>query len=260
IHGAGSYVGTFFVLAKRLDPDQPVYGIQARGLNGIDEPFSNIPEMAALYVKEIVKHNPEGPYYIGGQSFGGYVAYEMAKQMKQLDREVKKLLLFDIDAYQNETTLSRWQKVGNRLSNEFRKRYMDVSLLFKHSDTFIKLKKASIERKRVKLSAFLKGEKVNAESDVALIIEKIRKINHRAMDNYLMSPYDGDVYLFKALIRNFYIKEKKYYGWKPYVNNIHVIDVEGDHNSMFEEPLVQRLGAKIQNILDEKDSKHKHSA
>ena len=107
-----------------------------------------------------------------------------------------------------------------------------------------------MERKKVKLKEAFSGDK-KKDSNTALIIEKIRKVNHRAMDNYLMAPYDGDIYLFKAKIQGFYIEEKQYYGWKPYVSNIHIIDMEGDHNSMFEEPLVQELGKKVQIVLDD---------
>jgi thioesterase domain-containing protein/acyl carrier protein len=251
IHGAGSNVGTFFVLAKKVDADQPVFGLQAKGLNGIDEPFSTIPEMASHYIEEIIRHNPDGPYHIGGQSFGGYVAFEMAKQMKQMNKDVTNLLLFDIDAYQSETELSRWQKLGKKVTNELQKRFMDIKLLLNHREIFMRQKRSSMERKKLKLTGVLKGNKINADIEIAQVIEKIRKINHQAMDNYIMSPYDGDIYLFKAKIPIFYIREKKYYGWRPYVNNLYVIDVDGDHNSMFEQPLVEELGKKVQKILND---------
>lgn len=250
IHAAGSHVSTYYLLAKKLDVEQPVFGLQAKGLNGIDDPITTIEEIAAHYIAEIIKHNPNGPYYIGGHSFGGYVAFEMAKQLKRMNRKVERVIMFDIDAYQWETLPSKWQKLKGKLAHQLQKRYVDINLLFNHPDTFMRLKKSSMERKKTKLMGFLKGNNIGEKSEVALTIEKIRKINHHAMDNYLLSPYDGDIYLFRAKIENFYIREKKFYGWKPYVNNVHMIDMDGDHNSMFEEPLVVELAKKVQMVLN----------
>src|SRR5690606_29624241 len=134
--------------------------------------------------------------------------------MKNMNKEVKKLLLFDIDAYQSERPLTRSENIRKKLTYGFMKRCLDMKLLAKYPTTFFNMKRSSMERKKVKLMALLKGHAVNEKSDIALVIEKIRKINHNAMDKYLMSYYDGDVYLFKAKERIFYIEEKEFYGWK----------------------------------------------
>jgi len=247
VHAAGSHVSTYYLLAKKVDNDQPVYGLQAKGLNGIDEPITTVKEMASHYIGEIVKHNPEGPYYIGGHSFGGYVAFEMAKQLKEMGKEVGKVILFDIDVYQSETEPSKWQKIKRSVDHQWQKRYVDLELLFKAPKTLAALKKSSMQRKLLK---FRNSQQHGIQSERLKTIEKLRNINHHAMDNYLISPYDGDIYLFKAKISSFYVREKRYYGWKSYVNNLHIIDVDGDHNSVFEEPLVQELGEKVQLVLD----------
>src|SRR5699024_10738084 len=128
---------TYYALAKRLDIDQPVYGLQAKGLNGIDEPITSLKEMAAHYISEIIKHNPSGPYYIGGHSFGGYVAFEMAKQLKEMGKDVAKVIMFDIDVYQSETELTKWQKIKRKVDLQWQKKYMDVKLLFNAPKTFV---------------------------------------------------------------------------------------------------------------------------
>jgi len=245
VHAAGSHVSTYYALAKRLDIDQPVYGLQAKGLNGIDEPITSLKEMAAHYISEIIKHNPSGPYYIGGHSFGGYVAFEMAKQLKEMGKDVAKVIMFDIDVYQSETELTKWQKIKRKLDLQWQKKYMDVKLLFNAPKTFVARKKSSLKRKLLKLQ-----DNNDILTERQRTIERIRKINHHAMDNYLISPYDGDIYLVRAQISDFYVREKKFYGWRPYVNNLHIVEMEGDHNSMFEEPLVQKLASKVQQVLD----------
>jgi len=79
--GAGS---TLFLhrLASRLHPDQPFYGIEPEGMDGRPFQRPRIEEMAAHYLAEIRKVQPEGPYYIGGYCFGGIVSFEMARQLQ----------------------------------------------------------------------------------------------------------------------------------------------------------------------------------
>src|SRR5690606_28474715 len=132
--------------------------------------------------------------------------------------------------------------------NQWKKRYVDLYLLLNAPQTFAARKRSSLKRKLLK---FKKHDQNDIQIERLKTIEKLRKINHHAMDNYLISPYDGDAYLIRAKIADFYVHERKHYGWKPYVNNIHITDMEGDHNSMFEEPLVQELGRKVQNVLDD---------
>ncbi len=99
IHGANHNVLMFNALAHKLDKDQPVYGLQSRGLNGVTEPHDSIDQMAADYISEIVASNPDGPYALGGFSYGGIVAYEMARQLLAQGKEVTILAQFDTYVY-----------------------------------------------------------------------------------------------------------------------------------------------------------------
>ena len=68
-------------LALRMGIDQPFYGLQPQGLDGMSKLHRTIPEMASHYIAEIRRRQPSGPYYLGGYSGGGVVAFEMAKQL-----------------------------------------------------------------------------------------------------------------------------------------------------------------------------------
>jgi amino acid adenylation domain-containing protein len=81
VPGVGGNVLVFAHLAKQLGHEQPVFGLQARGLDGEARPFTRVEEMAAHYVQEIRGVRPKGPYLIGGTCTGGAVAYEMAQQL-----------------------------------------------------------------------------------------------------------------------------------------------------------------------------------
>ncbi|HTH49068.1 MAG TPA: amino acid adenylation domain-containing protein, partial [Candidatus Limnocylindria bacterium] len=95
IHGWGGDVYCFLSLSQELAPDQPVYGLQALGLEGKALAHSTLEQMAAHYVQEIRACQPEGPYHIGGHSLGGIFAYEVARQLLQLGERVPVLVLFD---------------------------------------------------------------------------------------------------------------------------------------------------------------------
>ena len=79
--------GASFELSRYLGDDQPCYGIRPHGQDGRMAP-ATVEEMAADYLRQIRGVQPQGPYLIGGFSFGGLVAYEMAQQLRQLGQEV----------------------------------------------------------------------------------------------------------------------------------------------------------------------------
>jgi amino acid adenylation domain-containing protein len=93
VPGVGGNVLVFTALARLLDGERPVYGLQARGLDGIEAPFRSLTEMAAHHVAEMRSVQPHGPYLIGGACTGGVVAYEMAQQLRAQGESVELLVL-----------------------------------------------------------------------------------------------------------------------------------------------------------------------
>ncbi|MEU3781173.1 amino acid adenylation domain-containing protein [Streptomyces sp900129855] len=85
VHPLGGHVLCYVRLARHLPQDQPVYALQAWGTVPGTEPLSSIQEMAAGYLEAVRGACPEGPYVIGGWSFGGFVAFEMARQLRRSD-------------------------------------------------------------------------------------------------------------------------------------------------------------------------------
>ena len=75
IHPLGGEILCYRDLALHLGSDQPVYGLQPQGLDGKQPLLNRIEDMAAQYIREIQTIQPNGPYYPGGYSFGGIIAY-----------------------------------------------------------------------------------------------------------------------------------------------------------------------------------------
>ena len=95
IHAKGGNVLFYRDLARHMGTDQPFYGIQARRLAGRQVGHATVEEMAAFYIDQIQKLQPEGPYYLGGSSFGGLAAFEIAQQLHRRGEKVGLVALLD---------------------------------------------------------------------------------------------------------------------------------------------------------------------
>ena len=93
--GAGGAVIYFHPLARRLGLDQPFYGLQARGLDGESAPHTRVEDIAAYNIDALQLIQPQGPYLLGGHSFGAWVAFEMAQQLRKRGHEVARLFILD---------------------------------------------------------------------------------------------------------------------------------------------------------------------
>jgi len=98
VPGAGGYVIYLYQLARCLGADQPFYGLQAAGLEGEEAPHRTVEEMAAYYIDALRTVQPEGPYYLGGHSLGGWVAFEMAQQLQRQGQSVALVAILDTPA------------------------------------------------------------------------------------------------------------------------------------------------------------------
>jgi amino acid adenylation domain-containing protein len=95
VHGGGGGVLFTRTLVPHLSPDQPFYGLQSEAVDGRRVHSRRIEEMAARYIAEMREVQRHGPYFISGYCFGGVVAFEMARQLKQAGEEVALVALFN---------------------------------------------------------------------------------------------------------------------------------------------------------------------
>ncbi|HSU16452.1 amino acid adenylation domain-containing protein [Longimicrobium sp.] len=91
----GGHVVCYHPLGGLLGPDQPVYGLQARGIDDGHLPLETVEEVAAYFASAVRELQPEGPYLLGGWSFGGLVAWEMGRQMRAAGHDVALVALLD---------------------------------------------------------------------------------------------------------------------------------------------------------------------
>ncbi|MGA6949718.1 MAG: alpha/beta fold hydrolase [Candidatus Sulfotelmatobacter sp.] len=107
-HGLGGSVMDFFQPVKHIETDHPIYGMQARGIDGLDEPLARIADMAEFYLHAVKSLQPRGPYVLAGYSLGGLVVLEMAQRLSANGEKVALLAL--LDAYPHIRYLSLGQR------------------------------------------------------------------------------------------------------------------------------------------------------
>lgn len=234
-------------LAQQIGKVRPVYGLQARGLYGDQEPHETFEEMAEAYLAEIRTVQPQGPYLFGGFSGGGLVAYEMAQQLRAEGEEVAIVVMLDtpIPGLPELTTQDRISMKLQDLQRD------GVGFALKWA------------RNRIawEINRF-RGSPQDAASMDQFHNEAIKDAFYRALDRYEVKPYDNSVLNLRPRLRPVYnisggrqIDEHRSYvradnGWTPYVKALEIVEVPGDHDSMVLEPNVRVLASHIKAALD----------
>jgi thioesterase domain-containing protein len=245
VHGIGLNVLNFKNLSLYVDADQPIFGFQAKGLDGIDEPLDDIIEIAKAYVLELIAHNPTGPYAIGGYSIGGFIAVEMARQLELMNREVKFLAIFDTDAdYSKEGSRIMPHKISVGEIVKFSKLLSHYPLQTLHN---LKRHFREPENPYDQLVLSLKSDSRSFYAHM----KEIRVRLEDAFQRYQFTRFNGSIYLFRAGVCIHFTKDKQYLGWRKYAaQGVKEFKVPGDHSTIFNAKNAVVLGKLLQDALD----------
>jgi amino acid adenylation domain-containing protein len=225
VHGMGGSVLRFRDLAKHMAPDQPFFGIQAQGLDGAQLPLQSVEEMADVYLEHLRAAQREGPYYLGGYSFGGYVALEMARRLLAQGEEIRALVLLDTYAGESKSVVERFltlpttQKIAyaKRRAARYRKS-------LKHRIDFLFLPPA---------------------------VKAVRRACAAAENRYRLSSYPERILLFRASEKGLRGLEDAGGGWNKYApGGLEIHEIEGDHGNVLNEPKVQVLAQELRERLE----------
>jgi len=96
VHPGVGEILVFINLARVLNDDRPIYAIRARGFEDGQESFSTFEEMVDTYATAIEARYPSGPYFVGGYSFGGAVAFEIGKKLHAKGKQVPWIGVFNL--------------------------------------------------------------------------------------------------------------------------------------------------------------------
>ncbi len=94
-HGHTGELFGYLRLVRLLDPERPIYGFRPTASLTVTLGRAGIPDLAKVYIADLFRVQPTGPYRLAGYSFGGFVALEIAHQLEQLGHEVALLAFID---------------------------------------------------------------------------------------------------------------------------------------------------------------------
>jgi amino acid adenylation domain-containing protein len=258
VHAAGLNLLLYNTLVRHLDPGQPVYGLQAKGLNGVDEPFETIEEMAAHYIDEIKTIQPNGPYALAGFCIGGQIAYEMAMQLHNTGEDIRFVGLFEtIASHLKFNALKQpWQSIhvaGFKMQKYIWNLREFLRQPVSGQKEFVQRKWNALT-KRVKPVPQSVTQEIQIDGETTVLpayTRKVREANDRAMARYIMKPANLKVHLFKARQQEFFILDPAYYGWDRYaLKGLEIIELPGNHALIFAPPADKVFGEKLQKAMD----------
>lgn len=250
VHGANHHVLIFNELAQQLDKDQPVYGLQSRGLNGVTEPHDSINEMAADYISEIVASNPKGPYALAGFSYGGIVAYEMARQLKAQGREVTIIAQFDTYVFPEYYYSQPLKKnMASKLYLLGKIGYLFLNMFSSKKNFIRRTELLKLQFKGLYLK-FKHG--TDKQYEMQFNVSSKLPVNHNiATSNYTITPQDIVIDLFRAREEVNFVHDHKFLGWKKMaLKGIRKHMVLGNHVDMFEKGHVEDFARSLQYVLE----------
>jgi len=249
VHPAGGHVFPYVHLAQFLGPDQPCYGLQARGLEDGQDPHTRIEDMAAWYIQTLQTVQPTGPYLLGGWSMGGVVAFEMAQQLHAQGQRVALLALLDGRIPTPDETFPEEDAEAILLVE----RYFGIS--FGPMESLAGLPKD--EQLAFVLDQAMSAGLVPAELDVSQarrFVEHLRS-DLRATQNYVLHLYPGRVTLFKASETLAGTSPDPTLGWSEWASGgVEVHVVPGNHANLIYEPHVEILAEKLTACLNQAQS------
>ncbi len=254
VPGVGGNILGLYDLARHLGPDQPVYGLQAQGLDGKQEPHTRVEDMAAHYIKEIGAVLPEGPFLLGGASFGGKVAFEMARQLHAAGHKVALVALFDTFGRGSLGSLPKMTVLRHRLKNyRIRIAFHMRNLLYQSERrTYIRKKSRTLMRRiRSRIWQIIFKSYQRMARPLPRALRNVREAGYLASKEYRPKIYPGRVTLFRAGVRSIAGAADYEMGWGKLANGgVDVREVPGDHVNMLVEPHVQILAQQLRDCID----------
>jgi thioesterase domain-containing protein len=231
----------YFPLAEEFRGERPVYGVYLpeefdlirRGLNIEQSVLASVPEQAAQYVQIIRAKQPHGPYHLAGESFGGVVALEIARQLQEQGEQVGIVALLDSYA---PGFVHRKQGLARAAIHAKRVLSGGISYLQEKAQARLKTRSSSVAEP--------------GEQGIEELRQQARRI---AMRRYSPpTPYDGEVAMFRATDRDpFEVDDREsLWGWRRFLaGRVTVHEVDGDHLTILQPPNVSSLASVLRERL-----------
>ncbi|HEU4963516.1 MAG TPA: thioesterase domain-containing protein, partial [Bacilli bacterium] len=248
IHPQGGGVLSYFHLVRELGTEQTVYGLQAVGFESDREPLTSLEAMADLYLAEMRKVASRGPYRLAGWSFGGVLAYELARRLEAEDEGVEFFGLLDAMPPSADTT----ELLGS--SGSERQALEEYALAYGVSQEEL----SDLNEDDLLDAIIRKGEALlllPTGTSPATVRQKLRVMMACGEAQATYQPTNR----LRTDIHLFYVQERAEgfandlidpQDWVAYTDgDLLAHPVPGHHHNMVEPPHVQTLAARIKQAL-----------
>ncbi len=257
IHAVGGNVLEYYELAQQMRPRQPFYGLQSVGLDGKQKPLRTIAAMASQYLSEIRQLQPRGPYYLGGRSFGGVVAYEMAQQLCATGEGVALVALLDTDP------IGWLKRFSRRTALQYQARFLALRIQ-RHWDNLRGLrlrekadylhKKADYKKRKLTTLRW-QVARLTASDTTASTLHDVEEFNYQAARQYVPAPYPGRVTFIYA--QEEVSTPENIFGWETLaLGGVEAVAAPGNHQSMIKAPHVHHLAEQLKARLTQTNKHH----
>lgn len=238
----------YYDLARYLGADQPFYGLQLQDAEWNHHTRLTIENLAAYYLEAIRRLQPEGPYLIAGYSAAGFVAFEMARQLRQQGHAVNLLALFDTDAHMAPQLI---RSLPPAISFRYKAWSLKKNIWY-HLDNALF---SSVEQRRVYLANQFKRMRNRIQRySLSRSTPSGLDAEHVALKVYRPRAYAGKVTLFRAVHRSTAAFDKSTYGWDGLAaEGVEVHEIPGRHvgeGSILNEPHVRVLAERLRECID----------
>ncbi len=235
IHPIGGHVFCYKPLIDSISYSGPIYGIQS------NHPLDSIEKIASFYVEIIQSIQPKGPYQILGSSFGGLIAYEIARQLRASHHTINLLCLLDI---MRPGTVPLTSEIPVMLS-------ILIELFNREAISVDDIEKLSLKERILKLMSSL-GLEALPFSEQEQIFSTITT-HWKALATYKPKPYDGKILFFEAEDR-FTQNEELSMGatWLELAKSgIEIHEIQGNHLTMLMYPNIKQITTVLDVYLRE---------
>jgi len=222
-HGIGGDVSNFFHVAKHIESQHPIIGMQARGIDGVDTPFDRIEDLAAYFLGAVRRVQPHGPYALIGYSLGGLVTLEMAGRLAESGERIA--LLAMLETYPHKRFLSTGQKA--LLSMRLAKLRVSnlAKMPFREKLSYILTRVGGWIGTPGSAGAHESVQDLQSSNSVA---ELMRSSANKAWMHYRPRRYNGKIQFIRAKV-NAYFPNNPGVVWRRVAREVQVEDVPGDH-------------------------------
>jgi thioesterase domain-containing protein len=219
-----------YPLSEFFGKDQPFYGFLHYGSKGEKVKYRNVESFAADYIIQLQKIIPKGPYFLGGFSFGGILAFEMAIQLQNAGHEVPFVALLDSKTAKTIQPIKLhdniFKIIRSNILGPFRRRMEDKARL-------------------LACEAYLLANKpVPLSLRNFYIVNKYRELTLK----YKPGKFNGEILLFRSDMAN---PDYEFNGWESHVNKVNLVTFKGGHLAIArEKEYAELIGNEFLKHLD----------